>query len=279
MLNTNYGNYVKFLRGSETAWEKLDNSLKSSDTLYFISNSGDDFGKLYLGSKLIANGGLSSATSLEALNNVKLENVTDQSILVFNNSTGMWENKSILDLPTISVNVFKGASEQEDGTSGLVPAPKQNEQNLFLRGDGLWSNPVEEVAGDISALQGTITTLVGADSGKSIREIASLEASEAVATIVNDAPEQFDTLKEIATWIQENQDVADVSGLVSRVNTLEETIFGIPADETTGSAEVPGLQAIVSNLQQQLSELNETVESNSSRIETLEKSMRWEELQ
>lgn len=279
MLNTNYGNYVKFLRGSETAWEKLDNSLKSSDTLYFISNSGDDFGKLYLGSKLIANGGLSSATSLEALNNVKLENVTDQSILVFNNSTGMWENKSILDLPTISVNIFKGASELEDGTSGLVPAPKQNEQNLFLRGDGLWSNPVEEVAGDIRALQGTITTLVGADSGKSIREIASLEASEAVATIVNDAPEQFDTLKEIATWIQENQDVADVSSLVSRVNTLEETIFGIPADETTGSAEVPGLQAIVSNLQQQLSELNETVESNSSRIETLEKSMRWEELQ
>ena len=86
MLNTNYGNYVKFLRGSETAWEKLDNSLKSSDTLYFISNSGDEFGKLYLGNKLIANGGLSSATSLEALNNVKLENVTDQSILVFNNS-------------------------------------------------------------------------------------------------------------------------------------------------------------------------------------------------
>ena len=49
MINTQYGNYVKFIRGTEASWAKIDDSLKSSDTLYFISNTGSDSGKLYLG--------------------------------------------------------------------------------------------------------------------------------------------------------------------------------------------------------------------------------------
>lgn len=45
-----------------------------------------------------------------------------------------------------------------------------------------------------------IDTLIGEDANKSVRTIAS----EEVAKVVDSAPEAFDTLKEIATWIQDD---------------------------------------------------------------------------
>ena len=98
MLNTQYGNYVKFIRGTEASWAKIADENKNSDTLYFISNTNSSAGKLYLGSKLISNGALSSATSLKDLNDVIVKaEITDQSILVYNTSEEKWENKSLLD--------------------------------------------------------------------------------------------------------------------------------------------------------------------------------------
>ena len=65
LINTQYGNYVKFIRGTTTAWAALSNEEKSSDTLYFISDAESTSGKLYLGPKLISKGELSSATSMQ----------------------------------------------------------------------------------------------------------------------------------------------------------------------------------------------------------------------
>lgn len=260
MLNTQYGNYVKFIRGTENAWSKITE--KNSDTLYFISNVDGTSGRLYLGNKLIANGGLSSASSLETLNDVNIENITDQSILVFNQSTGLWENKSILDLPSISNSVFEGATEENDGIKGLVPAPIKGEQAFYLRGDGTWANPTEQVESDIGNLQTNYAVLIGTDTGKSIREIASDEATTAIATIIDDAPEQFDTLKEIADWIKDNQGSVDVAGLTTKVINLEEIIYGKEATEETEA--VIGLQTTVSN--------------NTDRISSLEENMKWQDI-
>lgn len=260
MLNTQHGNYVKFIRGTENAWSKIIE--KNSDTLYFISNVDGISGRLYLGNKLIANGGLSSASSLETLNDVSIENITDQSILVFNQSTGLWENKSILDLPSISNSVFEGATEESDGIKGLVPAPIKGEQAFYLRGDGIWANPTEQVESDIGNLQTNYAVLIGTDTGKSIREIASDEATTAIATIIDEAPEQFDTLKEIAEWIQDNQGSIDVAGLTTKVTNLEEIIYGKEATEETEA--VIGLQTIVSD--------------NTNRISSLEENMKWQDI-
>jgi hypothetical protein len=43
----------------------------------------------------------------------------------------------VKDLFTVSV--MRGASAQTNGVSGLVPAPKAGQQELFLRGDGTWA--------------------------------------------------------------------------------------------------------------------------------------------
>ena len=279
MNNTQYGNYVKFIRGTEASWAKLDNSLKNSDTLYFISNTGSTSGKLYLGTKLISNGALSSATSLEQLNDVLIsEGIVDQSILIYNSTEQRWEDKSILDIFQAINEVFKGADEENDGVAGLVPAPKAGQQNLFLRGDGSWANPVSEVTATVEAIQTKISTLVGTDTDLSIREIASAEASSAVASVIAQAPEQFDTLKEIADWIQANQGAVDVAGLTTRVTNLEDVIYGVEAKPEEGIVGVTGLQTIVSSLQTRFDILDEAVELNTSDITAIKDSLRWQDL-
>lgn len=270
MLNTQYGNYVKFIRGSETSWEKIEDNQKNSDTLYFITNSNSASGKLYLGTKLISNGSLTSATSLKELNDVLIaENITDQSILVYNNSNQKWENKSILDIFLAINEVFKGATENSNGIAGLVPAPNAGQQNLFLRGDSSWANPVEGVMQIVDNIQTQLTTVIGTDINLSIREIASDEATTAVANVVADAPEQFDTLKEIATWIQDNQNVTDVTILSNKVTKLEDIIYD-KVDES-GENKIFGLQSVVSTLQINFSSMEEEIED----IKTI---LKWQDM-
>jgi len=279
LINTQYGNYVKFIRGTNAVWRNIPDSEKSSDTLYFISDTGSATGKLYLGAKLISNGELSSATSLADLNDVLIsEGITDQSIIVYNASKGKWENQSLLDIFLAINEVFKGASAEGEGKAGLVPAPVAGQQNLFLRGDATWADPVAGVMETIGEIQTQIQTLVGEDLNTSMRAIAQAEASAAVATIVAQAPEQFDTLKEIADWIQANQGAIDVAGLTARVSTLEDTIFGIEADEEAGTEAVLGLQAIVSNLEISLGALEEIVDGHSDDIADIKEALKWQDI-
>ena len=79
-------NYVKFLRGTPAAFEKL--SIKDKDTLYFISEPGAKNGLLYLGDKISA--GRSSTGSISNLSIADLKDViidntgfTDGSILMY----------------------------------------------------------------------------------------------------------------------------------------------------------------------------------------------------
>ena len=279
MINTQYGNYVKFIRGTEAAWALIADSQKSSDTLYFISDTGSASGKLYLGAKLISNGSLSSATSLSQLNDVMIaEGITDQSILVYNDSSKKWENKSLIDIFLAINEVFKAASNDSNGAAGLVPAPTAGQQNLFLRGDATWADPVASVVTTIQGIQAQIATIIGEDVDLSMREVAQAEASAAVATIIAQAPEQFDTLKEIADWIQANQGAVDVAGLTTRVTNLETVIYGVEADEETGAEAVIGLQAIVSTLQNDLDALEATVATHTEEITEIKEALRWQDI-
>ena len=85
--------------------------------------------------------------------------------------------------------------------------------------------------GEIDTLQttvsdnsGKIATLVGSDTGKSARTIAS----EEVAKIVADADESYDTLKEIADWISSHS--ASASQMNSQINTNKGAIATIQTD-------------------------------------------------
>ena len=60
---------------------------------------------------------------------------------------------AIDDIPTTSSKVFTGATQNADGTSGLVPAPTSIGTNMalkYLRNDGTWSEPVVNYGTEVS---------------------------------------------------------------------------------------------------------------------------------
>lgn len=130
-------NYVKFFRGTPKAYA---NTVKNSDTLYFVSESDSNVGSLYLGSKLIS-GEINSLTELEDI--LLSEQLSDGSILVYDESQSSWVNKTIVE----AIGLMTPATEEAAGGYGLVPAPGAGEQNYFLRGDGTWA-PIEVSGGE-----------------------------------------------------------------------------------------------------------------------------------
>jgi hypothetical protein len=113
--------YVKFMRGTTTAYNNLAN--KDDDTLYFLSDSVNQEGSLYLGSRLISGPcaipeGGNVATSLAALNDVNItENINFDAILVYDKHEQKWMDYSFDAL------TFAAASGNVEGMAGFVPAP------------------------------------------------------------------------------------------------------------------------------------------------------------
>ena len=202
--------YVKFLRGTKTAFDKI--ITKDNDTLYFIYDSEDQTkGSLYLGDKLIGggNGSATAVTNINDLANVLISNVQDKQILAYDASTKKWVNKTPAE---IQVEVMTGATVDVAGTSGLVPAPAAGAQDKYLRGDGVWATPLSDEQ---------LTTL-GKVDGLETR-VGSIETK--YDNLVKDAPAALDTLREIADWIAE--DKTGTQALIQRVTNIETNVTGL----------------------------------------------------
>ena len=251
---TQSGNYVKFLRGTPAAWEAQVNP--NPDTLYFIAETNATKGKLYLGSKLISDGFVNNISSLADLSDILIENnIPSNSLLMYNSTTHKWVPTTLATIFSLIVGPMRGATVSTNGESGLVPAPLAGDQKKYLRGDGTWADPTV-------LLTGIINGLIDQDTGKSIRTIAQ----EEVALIVDNAPQAFDTLKEIADWIGSNTDAADIIALDNRVDDLEEALFG---QDGTGTTD--GLILDVQNLTTNYSTLSTTVNN-------IEQTIRWQDM-
>ena len=131
----NFNNYVKFLKGTSKAFERLKH--KDSNTLYFISDDNGDV-SLYLGSELIKTSSSISVSNLEELNDIKFSsNLKANDILTYNGE--QWINAEI--------PAFQGV-----GTTGLVPIPSQDLKNNFLRADGTWTDIASVISKDVENL-------------------------------------------------------------------------------------------------------------------------------
>ena len=80
------------------------------------------------------------------------------------------------------------------------------------------------LSGRVTTVEGKVNTLVGSDSNKSARTIAS----EEVAKIVAGADTAYDTLKEIADWIASHK--TDATAMNSAITALEGIVDGIGGD-------------------------------------------------
>ena len=301
------GNYVKFLRGTPSAWDRLGTN-KDSDTLYFISERNSDKGKLYLGNKLIADG--ENITKLGDLEDVFLaEDLPSNTILVYDIDTEGWIPKTLQEVFQLVVSEMTGASAEQNGASGLVPKPEKGEQNLYLRGDATWANPTAAVEIEVqnnkkaideakTQFEATIVRLEGGYTGQTIPQIAGKVVSEAVAKLVASAPSDFDTLKEIADWIQGHDGVTSVIDLNNRVGVLEDSVFGTEehpgglvqdmtgvkaalygtADDNGLVINVADLMTKVPKMQGEIVSLQNANTNINTRIDAIDKILRWTDL-
>ena len=108
-------------------------------------------------------------------------------------------------------------------------------------------------------------------------KLAENAAASAVATILDGAPEKFDTLKEIAEWIADADTADDAASLVTRVGALEAIDHDayVKADETNlaaakayaDQAELDAIAAAKSETESQVSALaNGAVKANADAI-------------
>lgn len=129
-------NYVKFMRGTPTAYENL--RLKEEDTLYFISESDAVTGKLYIGNKLV-NAEMSQTdfkVYLNKLEDVDISGAKQNDLLGYDEVSQKWIPVSIDSV--MEIPIMTGATANQNGKKGLVPAPIVGDENKFLRGDGSW---------------------------------------------------------------------------------------------------------------------------------------------
>lgn len=243
---TRPGNYVKFLRGTPAAWESIET--KDADTLYFIAEENATRGTLYLGNKLISSG-ITNTYSLSDLEDVLIgANVPSDAVLVYNDTDDIWEPVSLETAIATVIGVMRGATAEDDGLSGLVPQPTAGQQGLFLRGDGTWANPTAQLA---QQMENRFSDLYGQDqSGQSIRDIAS----SLISDLVGDAPDTLDTLEELAAWVQNHEEVLDITQAAIDIDNLSNSMFGTlenPSESVSDLVQMvqeDGVIRILSNL-------------------------------
>lgn len=91
---------------------------------------------------------------------------------------------------------------------------------------GLISANTNAINAHKEAVDGKVTTLVGEDTGKSVRTIANEELAKQL--IAEGAKESLDTLAEIAAWIQSHPE--DASAMNKAIEDLQKLVGTLPED-------------------------------------------------
>lgn len=109
-----------------------------------------------------------------------------------------------------------GATETDNGISGLVPVPEAGDQLKFLAGDGTWK-AIDTYDDELHAVT---ATLIGGDVGLSVRDIAE--------DVIIDLKASVSNLQEILNGSSSESDI----GLKVRVANLENSVGEFTPVET-----------------------------------------------
>ena len=117
---------------------------------------------------------------------------------------------------------------------------------------------INSVVTDLDGVSGKVQTLIGNDSGKSVRKIANEEL--AAQLIPENAKESLNELKEIAAWIQSHPD--DAAAMNESITEIANITFG--GWDISGNTINAGLSGAVATLQTDL----ETETTNRTNADT-----------
>ena len=128
----------------------------------------------------------------------------------------------------IKVNGVLQQVGAEKDVNITVPTGALASKNQVAEGD-LDTTLAQKINGkaDASALSttdGKVTTLIGSDTGKSVRTIANEEL--AAQLIPDDAKDSLNTLQEIANWIQDHPD--DAAAMNAAISALQQLVGTLP---------------------------------------------------
>ena len=84
------------------------------------------------------------------------------------------DNTSVVTNNIANINTFSGATTQDNGTKGLVPAPLIAEKDKYLKGDGSWGEPTGTTYNDYDGLvHGLVPLPTTSGSGRYLKEDGS----------------------------------------------------------------------------------------------------------
>ena len=185
-------NYVKFMRGTPKAFAAL--AVKDNNTLYFISETDANSGKLYLGEKeIVCDNNSVAATFLKDLLDVDLpENpadLKDGQVLTYDANSGLWvarDPAGIAEIP-FDDNQFELT---DNGELSIIDFAKaENGAQLVKGADGKlsWIKPNTETVDGLSTavetLRNDVDELAEIVEGLDTPEEIDTKISEAIAAV------------------------------------------------------------------------------------------------
>ena len=227
---------VQFLKGQSSKF-KAEGFSPVSTTFYFL----EDTLELYLGSKLLSNEVTAAQfAALEA--RVKaLEDADFQSQIDAIEET----LKSIATSETVTAidNRLKAVEEDYLKKADKEALQAEIDADVKVVTDLLASDYSTKAVADTlyagKAYENKVDTLVGEDADASVRTIAASE----VAKVVASAPEDFDTLKEIADWIA--SDSTGAAAMSNAIEALKKEIGGEQTADGFTNSRIDALEAKV----------------------------------
>ena len=185
----NTTSYVKFVRGTVSAWNQLRAANQVyDDTLYFIYESADaTTGNLYLGTKLIGGTGSGGANSLADLTDVIVSEISNKNILIY--SGGSWINGTIEDIINLNTSTLEIDSTGAITIAGFTQAEVGTIPQKDSSGNITWVAPgnLSEITNINNQLQNIynkeeVNDLIASVNHLSYKKVGSLEEVNKDAT-------------------------------------------------------------------------------------------------
>lgn len=274
-------NYVKFIRGTPSAYENLQ--IKEADTLYFISEATSTIGKLYIGDKLISSEMSQEDLKfyLKNLEDVDITGAKQNDLLSYDATNQKWipinlatENDTIINIQSNIEDLQKALGKPESDSSDAtgIYAELNNKINV----DEVYNkNQIDIIISEINALQ--------RKKVNSINDI-DLNASDAEKYLYmvpsgSSEGNKYEEYIIIDNAIEKIGTIGTGSGEINIINAINEEEFFISTDgfrtlnlKAVPAVKISGIEEneTIKIIQKDVATLKSSNESIVKRLDTVE---------
>lgn len=283
-------NYVKFQRGSRTAYDsQLKLGQLNDDTLYFIYDKDDSYGSLYLGSRLISDiGSDTHINTLQQLQDVLVDEVPSVSDILIWTNNQKWENIPIDELAalianeqslgfTVNTSIFE-FQESSTGTKKLniIGFDAAVASSLAMKGnDGklIWTDsPITQLNTKVSNLSDSFQALSN-ELNEKINNMGHLTYKKVASTSdIVDVNVVYLIQKKTADLNNSYDEYMLIDGKVERLGDWGVNLDGYITEETFSQVEtkVIGLETKVPLLETKVANLETSTQSLKDSVSNLQ---------